>query len=232
MKKIALTIASLFICMSTFAQYTDNWQPTGSWPFINQKFRPATVYTGMFKKSKTIVPCNIHVEKQSLWYNQNDTLMEAFMNTVIRIEFQNGDTYMPVGEGLGRIVREDTLQGSIARLFCVRKLNRKALDQKGLDDLNKTQNLLQSGSGFMSSFFAGVADANGGQQEADQPLPMTNEFYIQFKGTIFKASQKNIMNNINQKRRKEYLGFTRSAEIISENESSMLKVWKEFFVKY
>ncbi len=214
------------------AQYRENWEPTGNWPFINQKFRSANVYHGIFKKTKTQVPCNIHVEKLTLWFSQNDTLKEAVAGSVNRVEFPNGDVYMPLPEGLARVVKEDTLQGQIARLFCVRKLNRKALDQRGVDNLNKTQNLLQSsGGGFMSAYLSAVADANS-EQEENLPLPMKNTFYIQFKGEIFIATTKNILAKIRSERKKEYKAYTRSAEIISENESSMLKVWNDFFVKY
>src|SRR5574344_1026221 len=159
MKRLLLYLIIIFVAIGSQAQNKDDWEPKGNWPFIYQKFRPATIYIGTFKKSKTQVPCNIHVEKQTIWYNQNDTLMEAVMGSIVRVEFQNGDSYLPVTEGLARIVKEDTIKGHIARLLCVHKLNRKALDQKGIDDMNKTQNMLQSSSsGFLSSFLANVAD--------------------------------------------------------------------------
>ena len=139
-----VTILALGSVLSDFAQNNKDWEPTGVWPFINQQFRTATVYTGIFKRSKTVVPCNIHVGNQTLYYTQNDTLMEADPGSVVRVDFPNGDSYMPVGseQRFGRIVREDSIDGKVARVICVRSVNQKALDQKYLDYLNKTKNLV------------------------------------------------------------------------------------------
>lgn len=230
----ALAMASFLMALPIFGQSDSDWQPTGVWPFINKQFKVATVYTGMFKKSKTQVPCNIHVGKQTLWYSQNDTLLEAIPGSVLRVEFPNGDAYMPVtSEQLfGRIVREDSINGRIARVICVQTVDRHALDQRGLDAINSTQNILQ-GCDFaeLTSFMAGVADANGGIREEERPLPMVNSFYFQVNGEIFAATTKNILSHIDKSRQKEYRIYTRSAEIISTNESSMVKVWKDFFLK-
>ena len=221
------------LALPTSAQTTEVWQPIGVWPFVNKKFKMATVYTGLFKRSKTLVPCNIHVGKQTLWYSQNDTLMEALPGSVIRVEFQDGDTYMPIGreQQFGRIVREDSINGAVARVICVQVLNQKDLDQKYLNNFNKTQNILQ-GIGAMDNYFSAIADTDAGVKLEEEPLPMTNEFYYQVNGEIFPATPKNILSHINPKRKGEYRNFTRSAEIISSNESSMLKVWKEFFLKW
>ncbi|MBQ0022646.1 MAG: hypothetical protein KBT29_05350 [Prevotellaceae bacterium] len=236
-RKQFISILAVTFCMMSlpmFAQSKD-WEPTGVWPFINKQFKVATVYVGLFKKSKTQVPCNIHVGKQTLWYSQNDTLLEALPGTVLRVEFPNGDTYMPVGseQKFGRIVREDTINGRIARVICVREVDRRALDQRGVDVLNNTQNILQSGAGLagLGSFMAAVADANGGIKEEERPLPMNNAFYYQLNGEIFPATTKNILAHIDPTRKTEYKNYTRTAEIISTNESSMVKVWKDFFLK-
>ena len=224
-----MAILALGSVLSAFAQNNKDWEPTGVWPFINQQFRTATVYTGIFKRSKTVVPCNIHVGNQTLYYSQNDTLMEADPGSVVRVDFPNGDSYMPVGseQRFGRIVREDSIDGKIARVICVRSVNQKALDQKYLDHLNKTKNLVQGATFNVSD----IASADAGTVMEEQPLPMINEFYFQVRGEIFPATTKQILDRIDPNRKQEYRKFTRSAEIISTNESSMLKVWKEFFLK-
>lgn len=220
-------IIALVLALPSFAQNNEDWEPTGNWPFINRQFRTATVYTGLFNRTKTIVPCNIHVGKQTLWYSQNDTLMEALPGSVLRVEFPNGDTYIPVGseQTFGRIVREDSIDGKVARVICVRALNQKELDQRYVDYLNKTQNILQGSS------LTSIADTEGGKVLEDEPLPLTNIFYFQVNSEIFRATQKNILDHISPQRRKEYRVYTRAAEVISTNESSMLKVWNDFFLK-
>ena len=226
--KYALAILTLGAVLPIFAQNNKDWEPIGEWPFINRSFRTATVYTGVFKRTKTQVPCNIHVGKQALWFSRNDTLMEAVPGTVLRVEFPNGDTYIPVGsqQMMGKIVREDSIDGSIARIICVRTVNQQELDQQYLDYINKTQNVLQ-GSGA----FSAVADSKTGVKMERKPLPMTTFFFFQVKGDVFLATTKNILSHIDPKRRKEYKAFTRSAEILSYSEKSMNKVWEEFFLK-
>lgn len=235
MKKILTLFVFGFSFLVAFSQNNKDWEPTGVWPFINQQFRTATVYIGIFHRSKTVVPCNIHVGNQTLWYSQNDTLMEAIPGSIVRVEFPNGDAYMPVGteQRFGRIVREDSIDGKVARVICVRTVNQKELDQKYLDYINKTQNLLQGTLtiGGVNMNVADIAGADDNTAMEKQPLPMTDEFYFQVRGDVFKATTKNILSHINSKRKQEYRNFTRSAEIISTNESSMLKVWNEFFLK-
>lgn len=220
-------LSALCLSLCTMAQTDDDWTPTGVWPFVNRHFKTATVYVGIINRSKTVVPCNIHVGNNTLWYSQNDTLMEAIPNSVVMVEFPDGVRYMPVGsENLfGRIVREDTIGGRVARVVHVREVDRHELDQKYVDYLNKSQNILQGSNLSM------IADTQGGRIVEEEPLPMKDSFYFQVKGELFPVTTKNIMKRIDQKRRKEYLRFTRSAEIISSNESSVLKIWNEFFLK-
>ena len=227
MKKLAILLAML-LSLPAMAQENSDWEPIGVWPFINKQFRTATVYTGVFTHSKTVVPCNIHVGKQTLWYSQNDTLMEAIPGSIIRVEFPNGDTYMPVGSEhqFGLIVREDSIDGKVARLIEVKTLNQQALDQKYVDYLNKTQNVLQG-----STMLSALADSEGGKIMEEEPLPLQTSYYFQVRGEIFPATMKNILSHIDPKRKKEYRVFTRSEEIISSNRSSMLKVWTEYFLK-
>ena len=233
-KTLILAMLTLLPALQLFSQNNTDWEPTGVWPFINKQFRTATVYTGVFSRTKTIVPCNIHVGKQTLWYSQNDTLMEAIPGSVLYVEFPNGDTYMPIGSerAFGRIIREDTIDGQVARIICVKAVDKKALDQRGVDVLNNTQNFQQGAYSIgLGSWASAVSDANNAIRIEEQPLPMTKSFYFQVRGEMFPATTKQILGHIDPSRRKEYHAFTRSAEIISTNESSMLKVWKEFFIK-
>ena len=134
---------------------------------------------------------------------------------------------MPVGSEnmFGRIVREDSIDGRIARIIHVRTLDQKALDQKYLDHINKSQNVLQGAN------LSSIADTEGARRIEQEPLPLTDVFFFQVRGEIFQASRMNILERIDKKRRKEYRTFTRTAEIISSNESSMHKIWEEFFLK-
>ncbi len=191
----------------------------------------ANVYSGLFKLTKTVVPCNIHIGNQTLWYSQNDTLMEANRGTIRRVEFPDSSVYVPVNTMLfGRIVREDSINGKLARLLHVTQVDQYEVDRNGRNASTMTSGLLQGGA--FSALSAAIADANAGINEEEQPVPLIHSFYILFNNEIFEATEKNILKRINQSRRKEYRRFTRSAEIISSNESSMIKVWENFFVNY
>ena len=209
-----------------------DWQPTGEWPFANQRFLPATVYTGFFSLKKTVVPCNIHLGKQALWYVQNDTLMEANPGTVVRVEFKDSAVYVPVTTNLmGKVVREDTLKGKPARVIHVVEVDQHEVDRRWRSAMEMTSGMLQGG-GVLSSLAAGVADANAGVREEEQPVPLKHSFYFLYDGELFEATDKNILKRVDQSRRREYRIFNRSAEILSENESSILKIWETFFVNY
>lgn len=228
MNKILLIIATLVLPASLFAQ--TRWEPTGVWPFAHKQFRIANVYFGTFKETKTVVPANIHIGKHSLWFSKNDTLLEAVPNNLRRIEFDNGETYFPLGEKneLALVLRQDTVNGRIARLYQIWEPDMNSINQKARDQLSTTS-LLQGcvELGILNNVASAVADNLDGTPE-ERPLPMTNRFYFQVNGEIFEGTEKNILKYLGKERKYEYLNFTRSAEIISTNVNSMLKVWDTF----
>lgn len=229
-KIMAVFALAMTAAINISAQQSD-WQPTGVWPFLYQSFKPATIHIGLFSKSETVVPCNIHIGKNALWFcKDGETLMEAVPDNIRKVIFKDGATYMPVGttKQFGEVLYEGELQGSTARVLLVRQVNQAAVDQAHLDYINKTQNMLQGGGG---TFFGHIADG-AGDDPVKGPVPMKNIFYYLFKGELFEANTKNILSHINPDRKKEYKAYTRSAEIISTNKSSMMKVWNDFFVKY
>lgn len=227
---IVLSLTFLLCSTSLFAK---EWEPIGTWPFEYQTFQVATVYSGIYSIKKTQVPCNIHLGKQTLWFSQNDTLMEAVKGSIIRVEFKNGDVFIPVngGECMGKIEREDTLSGKVGRVLHVRLVDQNAVDQRAIDLMNKSQNLQQS-SLNLGTWGAQLSDINASINEEELPIPLINVFYFQYKGEIFEAKEKQILSHINPARKREYKNYTRKAEIISTNKSSMLKVWEDFFVNY
>lgn len=209
-----------------------DWEPIGVWPFVYRNFRIAKVQIGIFSKKENSLPCNIHVGKNALWFSQdNETLMEAVPGNIVRVTFDNGDVYMPTGIGdtFGKVIYEGELQGKIARVFLVQKVKQDLVDQAYLDHINKTQNLLQGGS---SPYFASVADVAELTEPEKRPVPLENVFYYYFNGDVFEATTKNILAHIRPERKKEYRGYTRSAEVLSFSEKSMMGVWNDFFVNY
>lgn len=97
--------------------------------------------------------------------------------------------------------------------------------------MNMTQNLQQSDLN-LGSWGANLSDINSVGNPEELPIPLINVFFFQYKGEIFEATEKQILSRIRPDRKREYRNFTREAEIISQNLSSMLKVWNTFFVHY
>lgn len=216
-----------FVCT---ASAQTKWEPTGVWPFAYRNFRVASIYFGTFKETKTVVPANIHLGKHSLWFSKNDTLLEAIPHNLRRVEFDNGDTYYPLGEQneLALVLRQDTINGRVARLYQVWEPDMKAINQKARDQLSASS-LLQGSMtlGILNSVASAVAD-NQDDTPEERPLPMTSRFFMQINGDTFIATEKNIVRYLGKDKKHEYLSFTRSAEIISTNASSMTKVWDKF----
>lgn len=223
----------LFLTFGFAQSQADEWEPIGTWPFEYKTFQVATVYSGVFKITKTQTPCNIHLGKQSLWYVQNDTLMEALRSSIIRVEFSNGDVFIPIANGMcmGKVVREDTLAGKVARIYQVRLVDQNKVDERAVALMNMTQNLQQSDMP-LGLWGAQLSDVNSVADPEELPIPLVNTFYFQYNGEIFEATEKQILAHIRPDRKREYRNFTRESEIISRNLSSMLRIWESFFVRY
>lgn len=229
-KRLGAAITLMMAVLVSSSAQTDDWKPKCQWPFLYKTFRRATVVTGIFKQTETVTPCNIHVGKGMLWFSKdNETLMEAVPDNIRKVTFDNGDVYMPVHDVFGKVIYEGELQGKPARVFLVQKVNQREVDQQHLDYLNTTQNVLQGAGG---TFFSHLADANSIQKPEEMDVPMTNVFYYFFKGELFEATTTNILAHIDPSRKKEYKTYTRSAEVLSTSQKSMLKVWNDFFVNY
>lgn len=232
MMRTVLTTLLLLTLGLTQGQAAE-WEPIGTWPFEYKTFQVATVYSGVFKIKKTQTPCNIHLGNQSLWFVRNDTLMEAQRMSIVRVEFNNGDVFIPIANGMcmGKVVREDTLAGKIARIYQVRLVDQNRIDERAVERMNLTQNLQQSDLA-LGTWGAQLSDVNSVSDPDEQPIPLINTFYFQYDGEVFEATEKQILAHIRPDRKGEYRNFTRQAEIISRNLSSMLRVWESFFVRY
>ena len=204
-----------------------DWVPTGVWPFLNRKFRQGTVVTGFVREVKNEVFCNIHIGKHTVWYFKGETLMEALPGTVKRVEV-SGNVYVPMpDEKFGRIVRQDTIDGKMARVICVQTVDEAEMKRRGEDVSHLGSFTLSGDFGSIGLDLINSYDAH----PEEKPLPIKNTFYFVYNGDVFECTTKNILAHINPARKNEYRAFTRSAEIISSQESSIQKIWKEFFLK-
>ncbi len=200
------------------------WLPTGEWPFVRRRFEPATIVTGFINKKKTIYPCNIHIGNHTLMYVLNDTLMKASPGNVNYVEFRDGDKYVAMGNTFAKVVRED----SVGRVLMVRLIDMEKFKGSEKDASHMGSFTVGGDFGSLSIDFSGSYIVN----PEEEPLPTIDTYFINYNKEIFEVTDKNILQRIRPERKKEFKAFTRSAEIISRNEASVLKIWDTFFVNY
>lgn len=197
------------------------WKPTEEFPLLFNRMEKAVVHYGIFQDHAKTYPCNIHLGTSTkthalIYADEAGTVMETEPANVNYVEFPDGK-YVPIEQKFfGKIILED----SVGKVIMVRDINRhKMTEAKRSTESETTRLNLQYMKWYVPS-------------ESDVQLPMIKRFYFQFRGEIFEITEKNILSHINQDRRKEYRAYTRNAEVISTNESSVLKLWADFFVNY
>ena len=223
-RALAFLTAALLWSVVFCAHAQEEWIPTGVWPFLNQRFMTAEVVTGFIYKKKTQMPCNIHVGSQQLWYVQDDTMMVADAGIVSRVTFPNGDVYVPIGSStFGKIVIDD----SVGKVVRVRTVDKEEFEARGRDASNMASFTLSGSFGDIGMDLIGQYDAH----PEEKPLPVLDTFYFIYNLEIFECTDKEILKRIPKERHREYRAFTRSAEIIMRHESSVRKIWDQFFRK-
>jgi hypothetical protein len=223
----------LLLSIAMFCQAQDKYYPVAVWPFIYENFTDARIFVG--ENNKVVrAKANIHLRQTSLWFisgKDNKTKLEAQPGTINKIIFSNGDTYYNINNKMCKVVREDTINGDIMRLYkCA---------QVDIDDFNKKYQMTHMGTvessvlgaGF-ADFTASVANNNALTREDMEPLQLLYTFYILKNGKTFEARESEILSHLDDKEeRKVYRAYTRSAEILYGSEKSMLNVYKTFFLK-
>ncbi len=205
----------------TCPAFGQDWIPTEEFPLLFKRMEVATIHYGLFQDYSKTVPCNISIgddkKTHSLVYiNDSTTVMETDPANINYVEFPDGK-YIPIEQQyFGKVIIED----SVGKVIKVRDLDRHKLTEASRSTLSQASRInLEYMRWYVPS-------------ESDSQLPMTTRFYFVFRGNMFEITDKNILANINQKRRKEYLAYTRSAEVISTNEGSVRQLWADFFVNY
>ena len=194
------------------------------YPLLFQRMEKATIYYGLFTEHSRYTPCNIHVgtatQYQMLYYIDNDgTPMQIEPTNIRRVVFdKDSATYVPVeGKYFGQIVHED----STGQIIKVWDLDREHITR----DLRTT---ITGSNTRIDMKTMRWYEPN----KSDKELPMQTTYYFRYDGQLFPITEKNILDHINPERKREYKAFTRSAEIISTNLSSVMKIWNTFFVNY
>lgn len=213
--------------VTSSASSNSNWQPVPEWPFAFQEFQNAVIYTvkGQIIKAKA----NIHVQKNVLWYENHGKRLAANPEIINKVIIADTIQYYKIKNKLCRVLREDTINGKISRLYIC-----ETLDQARYNEIKRAFN--QSFDGFtefgnaMTGMVNGVLDSQGSINFDQEPLPMDVKFYMFYEGDTFEANESNILKHLPKEEWRAYRTYVRSAEVRAANRSSMENVWITFFV--
>lgn len=216
--------------MPLMAMAADNeWHPIASWPFTYQDFNTAIIITSTNQKLKA--KANLHVGSHYLWYeNSAKKKLEAKVGTIQKVVFPGNETYYAIDKKLCKVLREDTINGKVCRLYVSHEVDKAAFDERTKINRQAMQNL-DVGIAGIADMYSEIADREGAAMIEEEPLPMRDLFYMLYGGETFLVNETNILKHLSKEERNAYRSFTRSAEIIYGNESSIINVWLTFFVK-
>ena len=223
----------LLLSIAMFCQAQTKYYPVSVWPFIYENFTDARIFVGQDNKVVR-AKANIHLRHTTLWFisaKDFKTKLEAQPGTVNKIIFSNGDTYYNIDNKMCKVVREDTINGDIMRLYKCAQVDMNDFNKKYQMTHMGTVESSVLGAGF-ADFSTSVANINALTREDMEPLQLLYTFYILKKGKTFEARESEILSNLDDKEEKKvYRAYTRSAEMLYGSEKSMLNVYKTFFLK-
>lgn len=205
---------------------SEDWEPVAIWPFAYKEFKNAVIYTTMLQVVKG--KANIHVGNHYVWYESKGKRLEAKHGVVTKVVFEGGDTYYPVNDKLCLVLREDTIEGKVCRLYMSHELNREEFNEMARRNNHAVMSTID-GLGFLNGVASRVADNEGANMLEQEPLPMRDRFYMLYDGDVFEATESNILKHLSKQERIAYRAYTRRAEVLSYSRKSMMDVWITFF---
>lgn len=233
MKQYLLMLA-LSLCTLSIAAADDDaeeYTPIDEWPFAYRDFSQATIYVGATNK-RVRAKANIHLRNSNLWFisgKDNTTKLEAQAGTINRVEFTNGDVFIPVEGQLVKIIRQDTINGSPRALYARQEIN---MDEFKQISASRNQGVLNGAGLGLENFSIEVATSISGSSPNAIPLPIRDVFYFKVGKDTFRFLEGNVLKHIDSKEeRAAYRAYTRKAEIIYSNLSSAKNVYTTFFLK-
>ena len=176
-KKLFLIAALVALTLGTFAQKRTT-QLT-----LYKQFKPSTITLKNGRSIKQSLT-NVFLKNSSLVYMQGDHAMEANMDNVAKVQFDN-KTFYNVNNQLAYIV--DSVGGNI--LYRIDIFDLDAYNQQIKNNVNITA--IPSFSGDMIS--TSSTDLNN---EGDYQLPVFPHFYIMFNGELIKAHEREISRRL------------------------------------
>lgn len=234
MKNRLRSIILGILCLVSYSASAQNetaqnqWKPTANWPFVYEEFVEATVYTTQMKTIKT--KANIHMGTLALWFENRGQRLESVPGQINHVIFKNNDTYYAFNDKMLLVVREDTINGEIARLYIARQVNQEEYERmmkRNMSTLSLTGDSPLSASGFA----ARLADSESSNPSDLQPLPVVETYYMLYNNKTFEASESKIEKLLSKEERKVYYKYLRNNEDLKDGRRPMENIWIRFILK-
>lgn len=231
MKKLIIAILFLLTMMPAMVSAQEsNFRPIPSWPFLYQDFKGADVYTTNGKK--VFAKSNIHVGMRYLWFiNNAGTKLAAVEGTISKVAFRNGETFYAVEGKMCKVIKEDSINGKLYRLYELEEIDRPRFEEFARANSAALSNIADGPFAALNKLSISVAENEGSVDFAKTPLPMTNRYYMLYDNEVFEMKNSNILKHLSDKsERHAYNAYLRKAEIIFSNRRSMLDIYDTFFI--
>ena len=174
-KTILLTI--LFATIFCLASQAQEVTPSVT---VYKEFRPATVYLTKIQLA------NIFLKNSSLLYMQNNTAMEAIMNTINRVEFEDR-TYYRLDTILA--YRVESVDNNV--LYCAQTIDVAAFQQQRRNNVNISNLDLGEIIGVTTVDIGDVTE-----------FPIKSEFFFLLDGKLVKVHERTLKLVLNKEQRR------------------------------
>lgn len=209
-------LAILFVLL--FCDFAISQQPTTTWPYIFDKFSPATVY--LSSGGKIEYTANIHLAHSYMHYIDGDVIKEAKVRDILVVEI-NGKKFMNVNSSLMQVVREKE-NGFVAMLLepDYSKLNETGGAYGGPSNTLSTKALTSiEGFGLVTNHMMQASNKNHGKV-----LPLKKSYYIVAGGSIYPAVKSVIADFLPLNKKDSYKTFLKKNKIKWGNPDDLIKL--------
>jgi len=179
MKKNRLGLLCLTLCLAALSAFA---QKRTTMVTVYRQFKPSMItFKDGRRLSQTLT--NVFLKNSSLLYMKGEHAMEAFMDNVVKVEFDDR-TYVNINNQLAYYI--DSVKSN--HLYCVEIFDKDAYERNLRNNVNIT-NLDMGGDQIGTT----TIDLNG---EEDYKYPVVPHFYFLYNGEFVKVHEREIWRRL------------------------------------
>ena len=174
MKRIIIPLLMMLLAMPLFAQQSKELRRSQSALYFPE-FKDAKILQPFGRSTKA--KANILLKNGALCYLENDTIMQAYTQNILGVEFDSVKFVKVDETQMGRVVATKGFN----QLLCVTKVNMR----KYKEETEGGENLPYLEIVDTGAFFE--IDSDSQLREYDKGIPLQDEYYFYVKGVIVPA---------------------------------------------